>query len=961
MRFDSSGGRQTDAIKSRQLFNRRFKWSLITSTNGSNLFARFILLTLISLLLTPDNNRSLTQQLGAVNSSKNHNQLTIASAHHHSAAQHSLRAALDEEIPLNDQLTYDYEKTSAANEHEQPTAAQAQPSHHHHHHQHHKQQQTHPADHDSKINTKLNAALNQSSKRQELLSGNNDPFAVTFEDYVMEASKSFAQPFGDDSADSSFAANNRQQSSSVTAIPDEIDLVEDDLNGEHDLEHEEEKRARNSVVSERTQTKLVNTPVSSESIDYIFPAPRQKTNNEHTQTAADLRKNPGRKATTELEKSVAGSLETNGQELVNEIKLLFAWRTAPSNKCSKTCGKGFRMNRFSCIDLKYNVKVENELCQKANLPKPNETSNEPCNEIDCEAQWMSVEFPGCDASTSLDGTCLESSVFERVLCTMVNKSGALIYLEDSKCDGSNPLSMNIALLNKNKDELHQSTEQKPEQITTTTTKPQSSQPIDDVVSLDELAKEEGSEKNDIMADELETDLANKRNQKHPLSDQLIIKSHKNRHHNNQPHNEPFFELGAWSECIGAPCGQLGKRTRDVSCRMFLSRSAKLVELPESSCHETQTPHSEEPCYMDCTPNNVDYIFPVEQQKKEKSHRTYNGLKLNLNGGSWSNKQRGSTPENQLIKVSVEKYNNNDEQLLNDIKFLFAWKDLPTSKCSKQCGRGFKLNRLYCIDLKYNVRVEEELCQKSVAPKPNETSSEPCNEIDCPPQWLTVEFQGCSPGVAQNGECQPHLYKRVQCTMINREGALVYLDDVHCTSSTNSHLAVSDALSVEQELTNSNSDSQKTQNKPLSEFNQAIDDIVDLDELANENKKNDILSNIEDKSRDNRRSEPIVGLQELLQTKISHLNHHPHNEPFFQPGPWSQCAGALCGELGKRVRDLSCRIYLSKSSKFIELPITSCHNAQALDREEPCYMDCNHATSTNREEAKKAKKRFCMRD
>lgn len=276
-------------------------------------------------------------------------------------------------------------------------------------------------------------------------------------------------------------------------------------------------------------------------------------------------------------------------------------------------------------------------------------------------------------------------------------------------------------------------------------------------------------------------------------------------------------------------------------------------------------------------------------------------------------------------LKTDNKHGSSDDLQNEIKLLFGWKQLLTNKCSKTCGRGFRLNHLSCVDLKYDVRVEEDLCLKSNKPKPSELSNEACNEIDCPPTTILVEFQECNPNMSQEGICRPNLFKRFQCTMIDKRGVLIYLDDNKCNSTTATHFSADS--NDESRLTGEN-------NNGVSNRAQIIEDDVTFEDLFENNEKNDIL--------------PNINVDSAIDSNLDGrpFKNHPQNEPFFDLGPWTECNGSACGQLGKRVRKVSCRLFLSRSSKLVELPDSSCHHLNVPDSQEPCYMDCHEKESMN---------------
>lgn len=485
--------------------------------------------------------------------------------------------------------------------------------------------------------SRISSMIANQKEPKESAFSHNDPFALTFEDYLREASKHSVHHITGDMSDddSSFL-------SSADAIPTTSSLIT-----EHD---------------ERSSAKTKENPI----IDYIFPPPRQETSHQ------------GRHETRVVSREI-DNIETSSKELFNEIRLLFSWKKLPTNRCSKTCGKGFRLNHLSCVDLKYDVKVEDVLCLKSNLIKPSELSDEPCNEVDCPPQWDSIEFQECNA---VPGKPCHPELYKRAQCTMITKTGALVYLEDSKCatNGGSSVTSN-----------HHSNESQNDQPTLLESRPSA---FLDEVNADDSS--DGDDRNDILPN-LEVGSA---------LESLLSKASPN----HVPQYEPFYEPGPWSNCTGAPCGQLGSRTRKISCRLHLSRSSKFAELPESRCQNAAVPDTQEPCYMDCGPENI-------------SH--FNGTDIN------------------------------DETVYDLEMTRFIWRKGGWTKCSVDCLGGQRESIIECWDSEAKVSVEPALCEESSRPQ---TVVEVCNDIPCTPEWRAGEFSKCtrpcgSAGVrTRNVEC-----------------------------------------------------------------------------------------------------------------------------------------------------------------------------------------------------------------
>lgn len=541
---------------------------------------------------------------------------------------------------------------------------------------------------------KISSMITNRKESQEPAFSQNDPFALTFEDYLREASKSSAHHISSDTND-----DDSSFSSSADAIPTASLITED---------------------GEENSAETKKNPI----IDYIFPPQRQETSQQ-------------RKDEAKLINKEFDNIKSNSKELFNEIRLLFSWKHLPTNKCSKTCGKGFRLNHLSCVDLKYDVKVEDVLCLKSNLIKPNELSTEPCNEIDCPPQWDSIEYQECDA---VSGKTCQPHLYKRAQCTMIDKTGALIYLDDSKCTN---VEVNFVAPNQHRNESQND-------------EPKSSSRISifpDEVNADDTASED--ERNDILSN-LEV---------RGSFETLLSKANSN----HVPQYEPFFEPGPWSNCSGAPCGQLGSRTRKLSCRLHLSRSSKFAELPESSCQSAPVLDTSEPCYMDCGPENIfhtntsnimfngsdiddETVYDIEMTRFTWRKGGWTKCSSDCLGG-----RRESIVEcwDGEAKIVVEPIHCDEDnkprtviEICNDIPCIPEWRAGEFSKCTRSCGSaGVKSRTVECVQQVPSqvgqsfLVVSNDLCIQTYGSMPEK--SEHCNRIDCRPEWSVGPWSECS--------------------------------------------------------------------------------------------------------------------------------------------------------------------------------------------------------------------------
>lgn len=477
-----------------------------------------------------------------------------------------------------------------------PTLTQRQQQQHHHHHQVHQQ--------------------------TEVESDASNP------DRFEGSSQSKHEPKVEQQSSSSYDRND------PFAVTFEDYFREASANGGESGESGGESQAissdRNDLIIDNDDF-LPSNAQESQVIDYVFPPAKQQ---HQQQLSVD---------------------SDNGR-----IKLHFAWKYLASSRCSKSCGKGYRINHPSCVDLKYDVRVADELCL-SKLGKPSEESDQPCNEIDCPARWETVEYQECDLNAPNSAEVCRPKLYKRTRCSRTTRTGALLVLEDSNCaNASNSKPVEVEL-----DERESS------------------------LDFDE------EQKNDILSN-LELSFS-----QDPFAELTNGKSNSKNH----PMNEPFYEASGWSQCSGNSCGQLGKRHRKLTCRLFMSRSGKFSDLPESSCQHLSRPDIDEPCYIDCIPEAVELAT------------------------------RNSSEENS-------------EEVVYDMEMArFVWRRDLWSKCTAECLGGLHESIVECWDKVAEVAVEQSLCDPLSKPS---SLSRTCNDIPCAPQWKAEPFSACSKSCGSSG-------------------------------------------------------------------------------------------------------------------------------------------------------------------------------------------------------------------
>ncbi|GMT09209.1 hypothetical protein PFISCL1PPCAC_506 [Pristionchus fissidentatus] len=110
---------------------------------------------------------------------------------------------------------------------------------------------------------------------------------------------------------------------------------------------------------------------------------------------------------------------------------------------------------------------------------------------------------------------------------------------------------------------------------------------------------------------------------------------------------------------------------------------------------------------------------------------------------------------------------------NDVPFMYKPGDW--TPCSVTCGKGVQTRSPFCIDVKANQRVGDEICDENNSTKP-ETEKE-CLTVDCEAEWFTGDWEACSASCGSSGE----QYRVVYCHQVFRDGKRITVDDGNCTA------------------------------------------------------------------------------------------------------------------------------------------------------------------------------------
>ncbi|XP_051934232.1 ADAMTS-like protein 1 isoform X1 [Hippocampus zosterae] len=261
--------------------------------------------------------------------------------------------------------------------------------------------------------------------------------------------------------------------------------------------------------------------------------------------------------------------------------------------------------------------------------------------------------------------------------------------------------------------------------------------------------------------------------------------------------EPDFIPGAWQPC-SRTCGA-GTQRRTVKCRVLLSFSQTVADLPDDECKGVK-PAASQACYQ--TPckkpegnNDLDVEEEQEEEEEEQEEETlqreelheweYDGFtecSKSCGGGVQEavviclNKQTREASANQSLCVSAGR----PPPLLLDCKTQPCpprWETGGWSHCSASCGVGLMSRNVACVrlpspDSNSTEPLPDENCHD---PKPNPIQA--CNRFDCPPMWETQEWGQCSSRCGDGVE-----RRRVLCKQRLADGSNLELPDSFCPST-----------------------------------------------------------------------------------------------------------------------------------------------------------------------------------
>ncbi|XP_049591165.1 ADAMTS-like protein 1 isoform X3 [Syngnathus scovelli] len=253
--------------------------------------------------------------------------------------------------------------------------------------------------------------------------------------------------------------------------------------------------------------------------------------------------------------------------------------------------------------------------------------------------------------------------------------------------------------------------------------------------------------------------------------------------------EPNFIPGAWQPC-SRTCGT-GTQRRTVKCRVLLSFSQTVADLPDEECKGIKPALSQAchriPCHMsegnDEQQEEEEEGSEEENLEGEELHEwEYDGFtecSKSCGGGVQEavviclNKQTKMASANLSLCVSARR----PPPLLLDCQTQPCpprWEAGGWSQCSASCGVGLMSRTVACarrpsVGSNSTEVLPNENCHD---PKPNPIQA--CNRFDCPPTWETQEWGKCSSRCGNGVE-----KRRVVCKQRLADGSFLELPDPFC--------------------------------------------------------------------------------------------------------------------------------------------------------------------------------------
>ncbi|XP_048384275.2 ADAMTS-like protein 1 [Stegostoma tigrinum] len=393
------------------------------------------------------------------------------------------------------------------------------------------------------------------------------------------------------------------------------------------------------------------------------------------------------------------------------------WDSSPWTACSSSCGGGAQLRTVSCVEEDINGQV-NTVEEWKCMYIQKFPVVQPCNLFDCP-KWLAQEWSPCTV------TCGQGLRYRVVLC--IDHRG----LHAGGCNAKTKPHIKEECI-----------------VTVPCYKPKEKLPVEAKLPWYKQAQE--------------------------LEELLTVSE------------EPSFIPQHWSPC-SKTCGA-GSQSRKVKCQVLLSFSQSVEDLPDDEC-EGPKPQMERACYTGpCSGEAVEYdvedaelLYTNLQDFDELYDWDYEGFT------QCSESCAGGVQEANVVCLNKQTREKVDEsfcvihrhppQLLKVCNLGPCpprWEFGKWSACSSSCGVGLQTRDVYCVHLLVHESGETViLSDKScLLPKPDNVQA--CNQFDCPPSWLSEDWQQCSQSCGGGVQV-----RQVLCKQRMADGSFVDLAEELC--------------------------------------------------------------------------------------------------------------------------------------------------------------------------------------